>query len=76
MTNTPMAAWLALGEGGTITGAKHAAYKNRTELLGPQITSQFSINSTINSDGLSIPGGQQPKKPDGIVRHMTITGFR
>ena len=65
---TPMAAWLALGEGGTITGAKHAAYKESNRITRTaDLLSQFSINSTINSDGLSIPGGQQPKKPDGIV---------
>ena len=66
---TPMAAWLALGEGGTITGAKHAAYKESNRInRTADLLSQFSINSTINSDGLSIPGGQQPKKPNGIVK--------
>ena len=65
---TPMAAWLALGEGGTITGAKHAAYKESNRITRTaDLLSQFSINSKLNSDGLSIPGGQQPKKPDGIV---------
>ena len=65
---TPMAAWLALGEGGTITGAKHAAYKESNRITRTaDLLSQFSIDSTINSDGLSIPGGQQPKRPDGIV---------
>ena len=29
--------------------------------------SQFSLKSTINSDGLTIPGNQNPKTPDGIV---------
>ena len=66
---TPMAAWLALGEGGTITGAKHAAYKESNRITRTaDLLSQFSIKSTINSDGLSIRGGQQPKKPDGIVK--------
>ena len=65
---TPMAAWLALGEGGKITGAKHAAYKESNRITRTaDLLSQFSIDSTISSDGLSIPGGQQPKKPDGIV---------
>lgn len=65
---TPMAAWLALGEGGTITGAKHAAYKESNRITRTaDLLSQFSIKSTINSDGLSILGGQQPKKPNGIV---------
>ena len=66
---TPMAAWLALGEGGTITGAKHAAYKESNRITRTaDLLSQFSIKSTINSDGLSIPGGQQPMKPDGVVQ--------
>jgi len=65
---TPMAAWLALGEGGTITGAKHAAFKESNRITRTaDLLSQFSIKSTINSDGLSIPGGQQPMKPDGII---------
>ena len=63
-----MAAWLALGEGGTITGAKHAVYKESDRITRTaDLLSQFSIKSTINSDGLHIPGGQEPKKPDGIV---------
>ncbi len=66
---TPMAAWLALGEGGTITGAKHAAYKESNRITRTaDLLSQFSIDSTINPDGLSVLGGQQPKKPDGIVK--------
>ncbi len=65
---SPMAAWLALGEGGTITGAKHAVYKESDRITRTaDLLSQFSIKSTINSDGLHIPGGQEPKKPDGIV---------
>ena len=76
---TPMAAWLALGEGGKITGAKHAAYKESNRITRTaDLLSQFSIKSTVNSDGLYIPGGQQPKKPDGIIEtygdhriHMT-----
>ena len=65
---TPMSAWLALGDGGTITGAKHAAYKESNRITKTaELLSRFSIESTINSDGLSIPGGQRPKKPEGIV---------
>ena len=66
---TPMAAWLALGEGGTITGAKHAAYKESNRITRTaDLLAQFSLKSKINPDGLTIPGNQQPKMPDGIVK--------
>ena len=65
---TPMAAWLALGDGGTITGAKHAAYKESNRITRTaDLLSRFKIKSTVNSDGLSIPGGQKPSKPKGVV---------
>lgn len=65
---TPMAAWLALGEGGKITGAGHAAYKESNRITRTaDLLSQFSLKSIINPDGLTIPGNQNPKTPDGIV---------
>lgn len=65
---TPMAAWLALGEGGKITGAEHAAYKESNRILRTsEMLSKFSIKSTINSDGITVPGGQKPLRPIGIV---------
>ena len=65
---TPMAAWLALGQGGTISGAKHAAYKESNRITKTvEMLSQFSIKSTVNPDGITIPGGQIPIAPEGIV---------
>jgi|TARA_B100001758_G_scaffold158816_1_gene136862 3-phosphoshikimate 1-carboxyvinyltransferase len=65
---TPMTAWLALGEGGTISGAKHAAFKESNRITKTaELLSKFGITSTINEDGITVPGGQQPIRPKGIV---------
>ncbi len=65
---TPMAAWLALGKGGTISGAKHAAFKESNRITKTaELLSKFGIKSKINEDGIALPGGQQPIKPQGIV---------
>ena len=65
---TPMSAWLALGEGGTISGAHHAAFKESNRITKTvEMLSKFSIEAKINDDGITIPGNQQPKKPDGVV---------
>jgi 3-phosphoshikimate 1-carboxyvinyltransferase len=65
---TPMAAWLALGDGGTITGAKHAAFKESNRITKTaELLSKFGITSTINDDGITVPGGQIPVRPQGIV---------
>jgi len=63
-----MAAWLALGDGGKITGAGHAAYKESNRITKTvEILSRFGLESTANQDGLTIPGGQIPRTPQGIV---------
>ena len=65
---TPMAAWLALGEGGTISGAKHAAFKESNRITKTvELLSRFGIDSTINEGGISVSGGQIPIRPDGLV---------
>ena len=65
---TPMAAWLALGDGGTISGAKHAAFKESNRITKTaELLSRFGIKSTINDDGITVPGGQIPVRPQGIV---------
>ena len=65
---SPMAAWLALGDGGKITGAGHAAYKESNRITKTvEILSRFGLESTANQDGLTIPGGQIPRMPQGIV---------
>jgi len=66
---TPMAAWLAIGEGGTISGASHAALKESNRITKTvEMLSQFGIKSTASDDGISIEGRQIPQRPDGIVK--------
>ena len=66
---TPLAAFLALNQGGTITGAAHAAHKESNRILRTKgLLEQFSIKSQTTKDGLVIEGGQTPKTPDQIVR--------
>ena len=63
-----MAAWLALGDGGRITGASHAAYKESNRITKTvELLSKFDIKSTAETDGITIPGGQIPKVPEGVV---------
>ncbi len=65
---TPMAAWLALGDGGTISGAKHAAFKESNRITKTaELLSKFGITSKINEDGITVPGGQIPVRPQGVV---------
>ena len=65
---TPMAAWLALGEGGTISGAKHAAFKESNRIMKTaELLAKFGITSSISDDGITVPGGQNPIRPKGIV---------
>ncbi|MDP6869251.1 MAG: hypothetical protein QGI21_00550 [Candidatus Poseidoniaceae archaeon] len=65
---TPMAAWLAIGEGGTITGARHAIYKESNRLIRTRdLLSSFGLSCELTSDGIVIPGNQILKKPQGIV---------
>ena len=66
---TPMAAWLALGEGGKITGAGHAAYKESNRLTKTvQMLSEFSIISHLDNDVITVPGNQIPIRPTGVVK--------
>ncbi len=65
---TPMAAWLALGEGGLISGAPHAAHKESNRITKTvEMLSKFGIKATANIDGILVEGGQVPLRPDGIV---------
>ena len=65
---TPMAAWLALGEGGLISGAAHAALKESTRITKTvAMLSKFGIIASANDDGILLEGGQVPQTPDEIV---------
>ena len=65
---TPIAAIMAMGDGGRISGAAHARGKESdrisktVELLG-----SFKLSSKETDDGLLIQGGQCPVRPKGPV---------
>jgi 3-phosphoshikimate 1-carboxyvinyltransferase len=65
----PLATILALGNGGTITGASHARHKesNRIEKTA-ELLAQFGLTVTPTEDGLEIEGGQTPSAPNKIVK--------
>ena len=64
----PLSAILALGGGGTITGAAHARHKesNRIEKT-VELLANFGIEAVANDDGISVEGSQTPTSPEGIV---------
>lgn len=66
---TPMSAFLALNDGGIITGAKHAIYKESNRISRTKdLLEQFSIFVEETDDGLIIEGGQIPKEPKSVVK--------
>lgn len=65
---SPIAAALALGPGGTITGATQARWKESDRLQKTvELLAQFGIDSTAKNDGISIEGAQIPAPPTGVV---------
>ena len=64
----PLSAILAIGKGGTITGASHARHKesNRIEKTS-ELLAQFGLTVTPTEDGLEIEGGQIPTSPNELV---------
>lgn len=66
---TPMSALLALNQGGVITGAKHATYKESNRISRTKdMLEQFSIFVEETEDGLIIEGGQMPIEPKSVVK--------
>lgn len=66
---TPLAAILALSDGGTITGAHHATFKESNRIkCTKKMLEQFSIHCNETADGLQIPGGQTPISPNQLVK--------
>ncbi|MDC0655612.1 hypothetical protein OAP41_01795 [Candidatus Poseidoniaceae archaeon] len=60
----PMAALLALGGGGKITGAAHAAHKESNRLTRTvELLEHFGLKAELLSDGIEVEGNQVPKKP-------------
>lgn len=65
---TPLAAYLALGDGGKIIGAKHATFKESNRIkCTASLLSEFGLVAEIAEDGLIIKGGQTPSQPIGVV---------
>ncbi len=65
---SPAAVWLALTEGGTITGIAHARGKESNRLARTvELLAAFGMNADETEDGLVIPAGQAPSKPDSPV---------
>ena len=65
---TPLAAAMAIGNGGIITGVGHARFKesNRIEKT-VEMLSLFSIDVESTEDGLKIIGNQFPSSPQDVV---------
>ena len=65
---TPVAALLALGGGGSIRGAEHAAFKETDRTHGTvSLLAQFGITATYEAGQLNVPGGQTVSQPTGLV---------
>ena len=59
---------LALSNGGEITGAQHAAYKETDRTLGTvALLKQFGLDASFTDGRLVVPGGQQLRSPEGVV---------
>jgi len=66
---TPLAALLALGGGGSIIGAEHAAFKETDRTHGTTaLLAQFGLRSTFENGILSVDGAQSVTSPEGLVR--------
>ena len=64
----PMCALLALGCGGRIVGAGHAAHKesNRLEKTA-ELLSHFGLVATVHPNGIEVAGNQTPSRPESVV---------
>ena len=69
---TPLAAMLALGEGGRISGAPHAAFKETNRLTGTvALLKQFGLTAIQTDDGgLTVEGGQRLQTPTAVVETL------
>ncbi len=61
---TPSAAIMAIGNGGRITGCAHARGKESNRISKTvEMLGAFGIKSMESSDGIIVPGGQEPSRP-------------
>jgi 3-phosphoshikimate 1-carboxyvinyltransferase len=66
---TPLAALLAIGGGGRIVGAEHAAFKETDRTHGTAaLLAQFGLTSAFEDGVLFVEGGQSIVQPEGLVR--------
>ena len=66
---TPLAALMALGGGGHLIGASHAAFKETDRTHGTTaLLAQFGLQSTFENGVLFVEGGQSISQPDGLVQ--------
>ena len=64
----PLAALLAIGGGGVLRGAAHAAFKESNRLTKTcELLAKFGLNVTIEHDGLSIEGNQHIVQPTTAI---------
>ena len=65
---TPLAAAMAIGGGGGILGASHAQFKESNRIgRTVEMLAAYSIEVEATTDGLRIPGDQNPTAPLHIV---------
>ena len=66
---TPLAAMLALGGGGEITGVAHAAHKETNRLTGTKhFLQQFGLDVHLSEGTLHVEGGQTLVSPKELVQ--------
>lgn len=62
----PLAALLALGPGGRLHGAPHAAHKESNRIQSTvDLLHAFGLEAKATSEGVQVPGGQRPSAPTG-----------
>ncbi len=65
---SPAAALMAIGNGGSIVGARHVREKESNRIhTTVEMLAAFGMSSRATDDGIEIPGGQFPEKPDKPV---------
>jgi len=69
---SPLAALMAISEGGEILGASHTKGKESNRIIRTkELLNVFSLNCASKEDGLSVSGGEMPKMPEFPVdTHM------
>ena len=66
-----------IGRGGTISGAKHAAFKESNRITKTaELLSKFGITSTINDDGITVPGVKSRLDRKELLKHSMTIEFR